>query len=76
MKSSAAAVPSAAALRTEGSICSSAPSSHRRTASAYSTEATSAVTLPASTIALIGVAGLSASATVMRMPVSASKGAL
>lgn len=49
-------------------------SSQRRTASANSTSATSTVTLPASTIALIGVAGLSASTETIWMPVSAVKG--
>ena len=73
-KSLAAGVPSGAGASLAGSICSRSPSSQSRTASEYSTEAMSMVTLPASTIALIGVAGLSASCTVVLMPVSFSKG--
>ena len=74
MKSSAAGVPSGAGARIDGSMTSSSPSSQSRIASAYSSEATSTVTLPASTWALIGVAGLSLSTETTRMPVSALNG--
>ena len=73
-KSSIAATPSLPAGRIAGSMTSSRPSSHSRIASAYSIETTSTVTLPASTIALTGVAGLSLSIMTVAMPEEAANG--
>jgi len=76
MKSSAAGVPSGAAGRSAGLISTSAPSSQSRIASDTSMSKTSPVTLPASTWALSGVAGLSASIMLTLMPVFSAKGLL